>query len=197
MLRFLLKLLQYWIPLALAVTIVCALVYVVVQQTYRQGANDPQVQIAKDSAMYLAKGYDPQSMVPTGNLIDVSKSLAPFIIIYDESGKVISTSVELEGKTPEIPAGVFDVVRKTGESRFTWEPKAGVRSAVVVVPYGGSKQGFVLSGRSLEEVEKRTFRLHIMVALAWLATLGATFIATFVLFFLPNFLPSKLRKLLF
>jgi len=62
-----------------------------------------------------------------------------------------------------------------------------VRSAVILKKY---KNGFVLVGRSLREVEIRVDRLTLIVGLAWLTTLGATFIAILFLEFLA---PKKKR----
>jgi hypothetical protein len=39
-----------WLPLAVAITILAGLVYATVQQSLRQGANDPQIQLAEDTA---------------------------------------------------------------------------------------------------------------------------------------------------
>jgi len=56
-------------------------------------------------------------------------------------------------------------------------------SAVVITKY---KDGYVLAGKSLREVEDRERRLEIMVGLGWLFTLGSTFIATLFLKFLSG-----------
>ncbi|MBI3341927.1 hypothetical protein HY024_02290 [Candidatus Curtissbacteria bacterium] len=196
MIKSVFRFLQFWIPLAIAITALSALVYITVHQNYRQSANDPQIQIARDTVVYLEKGYSAQAMVPASNLVDMSKSLAPYVIVYDDSGKVVAASVELSGKTPEVPSGVFEEARKRGELHFTWQPKVGVRSAVVLASYGAAdKHGFVLVGRSLAEVENRTFMLAVTVALAWVVTMGATFVATFVLFFVPSIAPfGKTKK---
>jgi hypothetical protein len=40
-------------------TALCALIYVTVHQSYRQTANDPQIQLAEDGAQQLAHGVAP------------------------------------------------------------------------------------------------------------------------------------------
>ncbi|NWJ95143.1 MAG: hypothetical protein HXX20_05110 [Chloroflexi bacterium] len=133
--------------------------------------------MAEDAARSLSEGQTPQSVLPS-NVIDLGKSLAPYMIIFDETGQPLASSVQLEGSTPLVPTGVFDSVRQEGEKRFTWQPKTGVRSAVVVTHYGGTHLGFVLAGRSLREVEKRDDQLLQLVGLAWLcALLGSTIVA--------------------
>jgi hypothetical protein len=69
--------------------------------------------------------------------------------------------------------GVLDYVRKNGQDRVTWQPAPGVRMATVVVPY---KNGFVMAGRSLTEVEKRESQVESLCGLAMLCIWAATFI---------------------
>jgi len=153
--------------LAAAATLIIGLVYGAVQQNYRQGANDPQVQLSEDSAEILNQGQDPQDLVPGGSATDMAKSLAAFIIIYDDSGKVAAASAQLDGSTPAVPSGVLEFAKAHNQERFTWEPKSGVRVAAVITRYGGDKPGYVMVGRSLREVEKREEALSLMVAVAW------------------------------
>ena len=173
-----LEIFKYFLPLAVVVTALCLLVYAAVQQDIRQGANDPQIQIAEDLAENLSAGQPVSQAVPPYN-IDIAKSLTPYAIVFDESGKPVASSVQLDGKTPEVPDGVFNYVKNHGEDRFTWQPKPGVRSAVVVTKF---KDGFVLVGRSMREIEKREERTFKMVGLAWLVTLASTFVVTAFLF---------------
>lgn len=168
-----------WVPLAVAVTVLSGLVYVAVQQSYRQNADDPQVQMVEDAAAQLQAGMQPQEVVGTGK-VDMLRSLAPFLIVYDESGQVLAASVQLNGQTPQVPDGLFLSVTPGREHRVTWQPQPGVRSAAVLAHYGGSKSGFVLAGRSLREVEDRVDRLTQAVLLACLAALVVTFIASAV-----------------
>ena len=165
------NIIRHWLPLAVVITILCGLIYLAVQQSLRWGANDPQIQMAEDAAAALAAGGTPESVVPPG-MLDVSSSLAPFMIIYNDSGKpLVSTGSLLNGETPLLPPGVFDYTRQKGEDRVIWQPQAGVRIAAVVVAHGGSLPGFVLVGRSLREVEKREDQMAQITGLALLAGL--------------------------
>ena len=49
--NFFVRVFLKWLPLGVAVTLVCALIYATVQQNYRQSANDPQIQMAEDAAL--------------------------------------------------------------------------------------------------------------------------------------------------
>ncbi|MGE5392421.1 MAG: hypothetical protein ACM3NH_01630 [Candidatus Saccharibacteria bacterium] len=162
----LLNFVKLWLPLAVIITVVFGTVYAVVQQNYRMNANDPQIQIVQDVSDLLATGQDPQNAIPQST-VDVSRSLAPFIIVFDDKGTATGSSVTIGTDKPVPPAGVFDKARTKGENRFTWQPQKGVRIAAVLAHYEGSKPGFVLVGRSLREVERRESMLLLQVAVAW------------------------------
>lgn len=174
-----------WLPLAIVTTGLAGLVYGAVQQDYRQNANDPQIQMAEDIATLLNNGAAPASLTLPAP-IDLSESLAPFVVIYDEQGKAIVGSAMLHNVIPTPPLGVLayaethdpSVILKTGENRLTWQPEPNVREAIVVTHFQNSAQtGFVLVGRSLREVEARESRLTLMVSLAWLTTLIISLLA--------------------
>lgn len=166
-----------FIPLGVAITLLSLMLYGIAQQTIRLGANNPQIQMAEDGAANMEHGNPAQSVVPQDS-IDMAASLAPFVIVYDNSGKVTASSVELDGRVPELPQGVLLAVRDGREARITWQPKAGVRSAVVIVRVGGSQPGYVLAGRSLREVEILEDTIGRDVFAGWLVVMAATFIAS-------------------
>jgi hypothetical protein len=167
--------LRAWLPLAVAITGVCGLVYVTSQQMLRMGANEPQVQIAQDWAIALEQGYSADS-VGSAAKVDIAASLSTFVAVYDDAGKLLASSGQLRGTDPLLPAGVFDYTRRNGEDRVTWQPEPGVRVAAVVVHFGGAKPGFVAVGRSLRETERRDGQMMLISAAAWLVTLAATFV---------------------
>ncbi len=165
-----------WIPLAVVITLLSGLMYASGQQVLRWGANDPQIQMAEDAATALAGGQSPESVVPSIK-IDIASSLAPFLVVFDDSGKVIASSGLLHGQFPALPLGVFDYVLRNGQDRITWQPELGVRSATVITRVGGAHPGFVLAGRSLREVEKRESQLERLIGLGWLGTLFGSLVA--------------------
>jgi hypothetical protein len=165
--------LKIWIPIAIATTLLCGLVYLAVQQDMRIGANDPQIQIAEDVARQISMGENPLDFIPPIK-VDVSQSLANYIVIFDNKGKIIGSSAQLNGKDPVIPQGVLAQTEKLGENRFTWQPKTGIRSAVVVDYYKGLNSGYVLVGRSLREVENRIDNLGLIMLLGWSIILGVS-----------------------
>lgn len=160
-----------FLPFAVVISAFCALAYATVQQAYRQGANDPQIQMANDAVDALMDRRDMESLLPTGQ-VSVDKSLAPFLIFYDAQGKVLASSVRLDGNTPELPAGVLDAARaRGGENRVTWQPRPGVRIAAVIVSY---RDGYVLAGRNLREVEAREAQTSTYAGLTWLLAMAGT-----------------------
>jgi hypothetical protein len=152
--KFFRSVFKQWIPLAVIIIALSGMLYVIPQQLLRQGANDPQIQQAEDAAAALAKGADPKTVVPQA-VIDISQSMAPFRMVFDEAGRPLTWSGELHGTPPTLPTGVFDYVKHNGEDRITWQPEAGIRLAAVIVKVEGANPGFVLSARSLREVEVR------------------------------------------
>jgi hypothetical protein len=174
---------------ALITTALCGLVYIAVQQNYRISANDPQIQMAEDAAAKLNAGDAPASVVDRNALlINIATSLAPWVAVYDSSGLPLEASSQLDNAPPHLPAGVFNVnaraliddpVWKNNEYRFTWQPRAGVRQAVVLVQTNDGKY-FVAAGRSLREVEVREDNLTLMVGAAWIVTLAALAIASVI-----------------
>ena len=72
----------------------------------------------------------------------------------------------------QLPAGVFDFAKTQGEHEITWQPRSGVRMAMVVISSNFSPVGFIVAGRSLQEVEVREHNLIIMAFLGWLVCIG-------------------------
>ncbi len=163
-----------WLPIAALAVLLCGLIYATVQQNYRSSADDPQLQMALDARDALARGTSPSQLVPQ-NTVDMARSLSPYLIIYDTTGRALASSVTLNGQTPAPPSGVFDSARSLDIDKLTWMPQPGVRSAIVVIPYDG---GYVLAGRSLTAIEQRESNLLQIVMVACVATLVCTFIAT-------------------
>jgi hypothetical protein len=157
------------LPLAAASTIICLLVFVTVQQSLRIGANDPQVQMAEDAARALERGETIDKVVPAAK-VEIERSLAPFLMIYDAAGHAIAGSGALRGQPAAPPSGVFAFVAQHGEDRVTWQPERGVRLAAVVVRTTAGPAAFVLAARSLREVEKREAYTQNVAAGALVAT---------------------------
>jgi hypothetical protein len=163
--------LRHWLPLAVAVTVLAVTAFGIGQQILRSGANDPQVQLAEDAAAHLEAGASPGDVIPSGET-DIANSLAPWVIVYGPNRRPLAGSARLDGKLAEYPASVFDNAPPGGRrNEVTWQPRAGVRAATVVV---GFKGGWAVAGRSLRLVEEREDQVAGLAVAGWLAALIAT-----------------------
>ena len=171
-----------WILISGVATILSLFIYTSSQQVLRQSANDPQIQIAEDTAALLAGGVSPQAVVAPAN-IDMEQSLAPFVMIFDNQGKLLISTAK-PNTLPKPPQGVFENAKNYGQNRFTWQPREDVRIAAVVVPYQSIQSGFVLVGRSLREVEKREERLMFVTFGAFVLSILVTTCITGIIAFL-------------
>jgi hypothetical protein len=125
--------------------------------------------MAEDAAYTLSQG-EPANYVIATSKVEMSRSLAAFIIFCDEARKAVALSGFVHGQIPSPPAGVFDYVKRNGQDRITWEPENGVRIAAVFERYEGSISGFLVAGRSLREIEKRESQVEMITGIAMLAT---------------------------
>lgn len=160
---------KYWIAGVFLVTLFCGLVYVSAQQALRTSANDPQVELAENTARAFTQGQQSVEALSVRNKTEMDLSLSTYLIVYDIKGKVLFSSVSLRGNTPALPKGVLNDASKKNELRFTWQPEEGVRSATVVTRFSGKQSGYVLVGRSLRETEKRVDNLFNLVLFFWIA----------------------------
>jgi hypothetical protein len=164
-----------WLTAAAILVIVFGTIYVTVQQSQRLNANWPQIQIAEDTAAALNSGARPASL--TSGRVSLNSSLAPFVIIYDKSGHVVSGSGYLNGHIPQAPTGSLLAAAGEAYNFVTWQPENDVRIAAVTT---SANNYYVLSGRSLKEVERnagRTFGLAFLGGvLSWIV-LGAGYLA--------------------
>ena len=165
-----------FLPFAVVTTFLSFLIFVVVQQNIRLSTNDQIAQIAEDTAGRIAPQNSIPSDFPTVK-IDIARSLSTYVIVYDANKKIIGSTGSLDGNNPDIPVGVLNAAH-SDENRVTWQPRKGIRSAIVAVYFKGKSEGFVVAGKSLREVEKREELLQTQVGIGWLFTLFISYITT-------------------
>jgi hypothetical protein len=162
-----------WLPAAIAVTVGVGAAYAIGQQVLRSDANDPQTQIAEDTAARLTTGALPRAVVD-GPTVDLARSLATSVTVLDANGHVAASSALLNGWVPLPPPGALHAADGGVMNTVTWQPQPGVRQAAVIVSYHGpSGAGTVLVSRSLRLVEDREDALLRLSALGLLASLLA------------------------
>ena len=98
------------------------------------------------------------------------KSLVVFTTVYSTDQIVDYCTVTIDGQVPILPPGVLDKTDGMNQTRFTWRPKHDVRIATIITKY---KDGFVLTGRNMREVEDRIIRTGTIVGLAWAVSILA------------------------
>ena len=170
-----------YLPVMAGITIIFGVVYATVQQSYRTAANDPQIQIARDINARIHQGRQVESSF--ADTIDIGKSLSTFVTLYQPDQKPIRSSGYLDGKMPELPAGVLDFAKAQGENEVTWQPRNGLRMAMVIISSNSPPVGFVAAGRSLQEVEVREQNLVTMVFLGWIICIGLVLFHAVVQFY--------------
>lgn len=173
---FLRRTLAFLVPCVAVVTFASLLIAVAAQQVVRQGANDPQQQLAEDAAARLNAGEAPDAVVPVGS-VDLATSLAPFVAVYRADRTVAASNALLDAAVPVPPPGVLETARSAGIDRVTWQPRSGVRIALVAI---GWKDGTVVAGRSLRRVEEIEASLEQLVVVGWIAALAAVGLASLV-----------------
>jgi hypothetical protein len=139
-----------------------------------QIANSPQIQLAEDTAAALNQGKKPNSLI-SGN-VNINNSLAPFVIIYDKSGNIVSGSGYLNGHIPVVPYGVLTSSNNQDYSWVSWQPASNVRIASVSV---SANKYYVLSGRSLKQVEineNHVLQISFLGGIISLIVLAITFL---------------------
>ncbi len=177
-----------WLPLAIGISGVAVLVYGVIQQSYRQSLNDPQVQIAEDGAAILSHGGVPAELVSrSARRVDAMTSLAPWISVLDASSTPLESSAVLSGKPPVPPQGALDAARANAgkdttqpyENRITWEIASGTRIALVIL-WVPQQDRYVIAGRNMREVELREWALGRDIMIGWITTLIMTLVAAWL-----------------
>lgn len=174
-----------WITALIIIFIAFGTIYAVTQQAQRREANYPQVQIAQDAVAGLNLGKTPDN-VTSGDMVDPSKSLAPFIIIYDKQGHVVDRTVDLNGQAPDVPLGVLAAASGQPYNAVTWQPRSDIRIAAVTIE---ANNYYVLSGRSLAEVEENENKTFSLTLLGFAGS-----VAVLVVVYLIGTMPKSGRK---
>lgn len=159
--------LAYWLPAAFAVTVLAAGGLVFIDNLIRAQANDLAVALAGDAAGALAAGAAPSEAVRVGlPATDIYASPRPWVAVFDGSGGLIaSTATDLS----DFPVSTLNLGAGTMPN-FTWQPRPGIREAVVVRRSGGD---WVVAGQSLAQPERHKDEANLFAATGWIAALGA------------------------
>jgi hypothetical protein len=160
-----------WLPVAVVATVLAGTSYAITQHVIRSSADDAPRALSTGAAYSLSRGAAPAA-VASGGPVDLGIGLGPFLIVYGADGRVTASTARLEGVTPVVPVGVLAEARQHGSDRITWQPRDGVREAVVAIPWQSpDDHGVVVAGASLRPAEERATQVLLIVLAGWLAAM--------------------------
>lgn len=168
-----------WLPLAFGLTVTIGFVHLAVQQSYRQDAYDPQIELVESVGAALSSGVKATDLLGEAPPTDIAKTLTTFLAVVDKDDKLVASNAKLNGQSPVMPSGLLVAARQGATERSTWEPQAGVRQAVVALAVPNGDGQVVVVGRSLREVDLRISQLTALTLFAWVvAIFGSLAIAS-------------------
>ncbi|MCU1585074.1 MAG: hypothetical protein JWM49_1630 [Microbacteriaceae bacterium] len=152
-----------WIGALVILIVFTLMTYGVMQQIERQGANDGPLRLASEVSSELARGSG--TTIDAMPRVDLSNSLAPFVVVFGVDGKPSSGNGYLHGALASPPSGVISTARKAGQGSVTWQPSTGLRFATVSIRSGDR---VVMAGQSLAPSEHRTESIGTIIAMGGL-----------------------------
>jgi hypothetical protein len=140
--------------------------YLVAQQVGRRAADDvPQALVSQRVAALSQPAAS--SRIPDEAAQPITSQSVPFVIVYDSAHRVLSTTALLDDATPGLPDGTLEAASR-GRTAVTWQPRAGVREAVVAEPWvGPAGSGVVVAGVGLGTTEERARSVLLIVIGGW------------------------------
>ncbi len=160
-----------WLPVAVVATVLAATSYVTTQQLTRSSVDDAPRAMAQRAADTLSRGGKPAGVTP-GPPADLATDLGPFLMVFGPAGAVRASTARLDGAMPVVPPGVLAQARQHGIDRITWQPRPGVREAVIAMPWhSATTAGVVVAGASLAPAEARVSQLALLVFAGWLVAM--------------------------
>jgi hypothetical protein len=147
-------------------TVLFGTIYVVAQQLDRLSANDAPLRLASQVASEVREGQT--TTLDAQPHVDLSRSLAVFVVVEDTQGSATAGSGFLDGNLVSLPTGVLGSAAKSGQDNVTWQPRAGLRFATVTLKVGDQ---FVTAGQSLEPSEDRDGTIQLLVGFGWLVSM--------------------------
>jgi hypothetical protein len=145
------------------VTVLFGTIYVVVQQLDRLSANDDPLRLASQVAAEIREGQS--TTLDAQPHVDLSRSLAAFVVVEDAQGNSTAGSGFLTGALVSLPTGVLANAARSGQQNVTWQPRPGLRFATVTLRVGDQ---FVSAGQSLKPSEDRDGTFRLLIGVGWL-----------------------------
>lgn len=131
----------------------------------RQQANDPQVEVTDQVANIIRQGAPLDVIISGAEQVDLSKSGALFVMIYDKDKNLVGSSAVLNGQPLSLPVEALDKAKGFNDYRFDWEVSEYVKAAAVVKAV--DEIGYVVAAKSLAEYENRANTLSQPLWIGW------------------------------
>ncbi len=147
-------------------TILFGTIYVAIQQLDRLSADDSPARLASQVAAELREGQS--TTLDAQPHVDLSRSLAAFVVVEDAQGSPTAGSGFLRGSLVSLPTGVLADAARNGHDDVTWQPEPGLRFATVTLSVGNK---FVSAGQSLRPEEDRLGALRLLIGAGWLVSM--------------------------
>jgi hypothetical protein len=133
------------------------------QEVTRSSADDVPRAQAQRAADALSRGGAPPQVAPAA-ATDLATDLGPFLTLHGANGAVQATTAQLDGVMPQVPRAVLAQARAHRIDRVTWQPRAGVREAVIALAWHSTTaQKVVVAGNSLRPSEDRQAQLLLLM----------------------------------
>jgi hypothetical protein len=144
------------------------------QEMTRSSADDVPRAQAQRAADTLSRGGAPAQVAPAA-ATDLATDVGPFMTLYGANGAVQGHHSPARRRPPEVPRAVLAQAKAHGIDRVTWQSRAGVREAVIALPWRSTTaQAVVVAGASLRPSEDRQAQLLLLLLAGWLAaTIGS------------------------
>lgn len=150
------------------------------QHSLRLAANDPQIELAEDISLRLARGADPQTIL-TQPAINLRTSVSTYVMVFNRVQEPVVVTALLDNQEVKPPVELFNLTEKNGQTRFTWQPAPGVKSAVVMQYFDDQQTGYLLVGRSLRETDYRITEITQTIMAGWLMIMALSLVCTIVM----------------
>jgi hypothetical protein len=171
----LVKRLLPWCAALVITSLAFATIWIVALQFDRLAAVETPERLASQVAAEIRGGQT--STIDAQPHVDLSRSLAAFVVVENAQGSATSGSGYLSNALVSLPTETLGRAAASGTAFDSWEPRPGLRFATVTVRVGDQ---FVSAGQSLSPTESRDASFAPIIGGAWLLALialGAAFAA--------------------
>jgi hypothetical protein len=159
-----------WLFTVITLSIIFGVIYKVGRISLDSSLHDPLTYEAINKSWELALAHEKtgELKAPLLKKIDVEYNLDSFITVYDKDKKVVNSSGQIDGATPNLPPDILDHTVPYVRNYFDWWPKKGVHVAGTTVALGD--YGYVLAGRNMQEADRQGNRVTKAVVVGWAAS---------------------------